>query len=105
MDLVLLSNDTIQPTTYIAKDKDEHFIQSNHLNLKFAPQNYRVWGDVSTVSTSDVEYVAQAYAEVILTKFSLKAGRQEINFDDHRIFGSLDWAMQGKEVMMLHCCK
>ncbi|MCB0659357.1 MAG: hypothetical protein KDC04_00380 [Saprospiraceae bacterium] len=94
-----LSNDTIQPATYIAQRTRMNILyKSNHLNLKFAPQNYRVWGDVSTVSTSDVgNALHEAYAEVIFNKkFSLKAGRQEIALDDHRIFGSLDWAMQGR---------
>ena len=27
---------------------------------------------------------------------SVKAGRQEIIYDDHRIFGNVDWAQQGR---------
>ena len=29
-------------------------------------------------------------------KFSIKAGRQEIIYDDQRIFGNVDWAQQGR---------
>ena len=29
-------------------------------------------------------------------KFAFKVGRQEINYDDARIFGNVDWAMQAR---------
>ncbi|MGK0390736.1 MAG: hypothetical protein ACI94Y_003496 [Maribacter sp.] len=39
----------------------------------------------------------KAWASVLLNdKFSLKAGRQEIIYGDHRIFGSVDWAQQAR---------
>jgi hypothetical protein len=39
----------------------------------------------------------QAWAEVILNKqLALKFGRQEISYDDQRVFGNVDWAQQAR---------
>lgn len=72
---------------------------SETFNAYFSLQNVRVWGDVATLATSDKNGTAihQAWAEVFLNKqFSLKFGRQEISYDDQRIFGSVDWAQQAR---------
>ncbi|MCB0806476.1 MAG: alginate export family protein [Bacteroidales bacterium] len=82
--------------------------QRTRLNLKYADdwfkiglslQNVGVWGETGTLSSSDVNGIAlhEAWGEILFSKkFSLKAGRQEIIYDDHRIFGSVDWAQQGR---------
>jgi hypothetical protein len=81
--------------------------QRSRLNFKYKNdkvklgiifQNIRVWGDVSTLATDDkAAALHEAWAEVILSKkFSIKAGRQEIIYDDHRIFGSVAWAQQAR---------
>jgi hypothetical protein len=61
-------------------------------------QNVRVWGDVGTLSSDDeATALHQAWAEAIMSKkVSLKLGRQEIVYDDHRIFGSVGWAQQAR---------
>lgn len=62
-------------------------------------QDVRVWGDVPQLNFSDVNgtSVHEAWAEVDLNKFlSLRAGRQEIAYDDQRIFGGVDWTQQGR---------
>ena len=66
-------------------------------------QNTRVWGDVSTLAAQDNvspgvgSTVHQAWADVKLAKnFSLKLGRQEIVYDDSRIFGNVGWAQQAR---------
>lgn len=62
-------------------------------------QNVRVWGEVSSLSVSDKNGTAihEAWAELMLSKqFSLKFGRQEINYDDQRIFGNVGWAQQAR---------
>ena len=61
-------------------------------------QNVRVWGDVSTLSSDDnATALHEAWAVAILNeKVSLKLGRQEIVYDDHRIFGSVGWAQQAR---------
>jgi len=97
-------------STIFPKDaKAANFIsQRSRLGLKFANdkfkvgfsiQNVGVWGETGTMSKSDVNGTAvhEAWGEILFSKiFSFKAGRQEIIYDDHRIFGSVDWAQQGR---------
>jgi len=61
-------------------------------------QNVRVWGDVGTLSSRDLgNSFHQAWAEVKLAKkIALKLGRQEIVYDDSRIFGNAGWAQQAR---------
>ncbi|HIP48576.1 MAG TPA: hypothetical protein EYG92_06375 [Lutibacter sp.] len=61
-------------------------------------QNIRVWGDVSTLSSDDsATALHEAWAEVnLINNLSVKLGRQEIVYDDHRIFGSVGWAQQAR---------
>ena len=73
--------------------------KSEKLKVYFSLQNVRVWGDVATLSPSDKNGVAfhQAWAEYFFNpKISMKLGRQEIIYDDHRIFGSVGWAQQAR---------
>jgi hypothetical protein len=65
----------------------------------FSIQNVGVWGETGTLSSEDVNgtMVHEAWGEILFSKkFSVKAGRQEIIYDDHRIFGSVNWAQQGR---------
>lgn len=65
----------------------------------FAVQNVSVWGDVSTLSPSDKNGTSfhQMYGVYHFTpRFAMKLGRQEISYDDLRIFGSVDWAQQAR---------
>ena len=66
--------------------------------LKVSPQNVRTWGDVATTSKTDLNNAFhEAYGEIKLEEqFSFKLGRQEINYDDARIFGNVDWTMQAR---------
>ena len=74
-----------------------NFIQDK-IKLGVSLQNVRVWGDVSTLSANDnATALHEAWAEAILSdNFSLKLGRQEIVYDDSRIFGNVGWAQQGR---------
>ncbi len=73
--------------------------KSDRFNIFFAIQNVSVWGDVSTLSPSSKNGIAfhEAWAEYFFNdKFSMKLGRQEISYDDQRIFGSVGWAQQAR---------
>lgn len=72
--------------------------KNEKLKLKIVMQNIRVWGDVGTLSSDDkTSALHEAWAEAILnTKTSFKLGRQEISYDDQRIFGSVGWAQQAR---------
>ena len=68
------------------------------MEFKVIYQNVRVWGDVSTLASDDqASALHEAWATYILNKkVSFKFGRQEIVYDDHRIFGSVGWAQQAR---------
>jgi hypothetical protein len=72
-------------------------------------QDVRVWGqDGSTINrtTMDVNdgfLVHEAWTELslvdtgkVIKNFSLKIGRQELNYDDARLLGNLDWLQQAR---------
>jgi len=72
--------------------------KNKKINLRVKVQNVRVWGDVATMSVDDNAISFQeAWAEAVLSdKISFKLGRQEISYDDERIFGSVNWAQQAR---------
>jgi hypothetical protein len=73
--------------------------KSEKYRIYISLQDVRTWGSVANnaVDTKGLLSVAEAYGELFLSKqFTLKAGRQIISYDDDRIFGSLDWAMQAR---------
>lgn len=62
-------------------------------------QDIRTWGNTShlAIDNSGNLSIHEAYAELNLSaKSSLKMGRQELAYDEDRILGSLDWAMQAR---------
>ncbi len=63
-------------------------------------QDVRVWGDTRQILDNDVNnnlQLAYAWVELMFgTGWSTKVGRQAISYDDQRIFGGLDWALQGR---------
>lgn len=72
-------------------------------------QDVRVWGqDASTINRTSTEatnglLLHEAWGEIMLLdtlssiqNFSLKAGRQEIAYDDQKVLGSLDWLQQAR---------
>lgn len=70
-----------------------------NLDFYISLQDVRVWGDVPQLNTSDKNGLAihQAWAKIKLdSDFALKLGRQEIVYDDSRIFGNVAWAQQAR---------
>lgn len=61
-------------------------------------QDVRTWGDLPQLSTAnDKITLHQAWLELkVIKDINLKAGRQEIIYDDARLFGNVDWAQQGR---------
>ena len=69
------------------------------LNFYVSIQDVRIWGDVPQLNTTDNNglNLHQAWAEILLdSNYSLKLGRQEIIYDDRRIFGNVGWAQQAR---------
>ncbi len=61
-------------------------------------QDVRTWGSTSQLNTTDgFTSLHEGWGQYFFTsKFSLKAGRQEVVYDDERIFGGVNWTMQGR---------
>lgn len=109
---------TLQTSGY----KDAAFIsQRTRLTLEYksskvlfhtSVQDVRLWGqDASTITAADGNKLSlhEAWAEIILSNkkdtsfkispvdyFAIKAGRQELVYDDERLLGNLDWTQQGR---------
>lgn len=83
-------------------------VQRTRLNFDFTNewiktsivlQDVRRWGNQSQLVQNEdyATSIHQAWAEVLFTpEFSLKAGRQELVYDDSRIFGNVGWAQQAR---------
>ena len=72
---------------------------SSGVNVKLVLQDVRIWGSQPQLVTNEdyATSVHEAWAEVFLAEnVSLKAGRQELVYDDHRIFGNVGWAHQAR---------
>lgn len=61
-------------------------------------QDVRVWGSQSQLNKTDgLSSVHEAWGEYFFTKkFSAQLGRQEIVYDDERIWGGVNWTQQGR---------
>ncbi len=73
--------------------------KNDYLNFYLSVQDIRVWGDVRQLNSADRNGfgVHQAWGELLFTpEFSLKLGRQVLNYDDQRIFGEVAWAQQAR---------
>ncbi len=94
-----LINDDTDGSNFVSQRTRLNFnFKQEKIKLGISLQNVRVWGDVSTLSSDDnATALHEAWAEAILSdKISLKLGRQEIVYDDHRIFGNVGWAQQAR---------
>ena len=92
--------DATDAATFVSQRSRLNFnYSSEKLQAFIALQNVRVWGDVNTLSATDINGTAlhEAWAKAILNQqFSIKIGRQEVIYDDQRIFGKVDWAQTGR---------
>ncbi|MCF8218041.1 MAG: alginate export family protein [Bacteroidales bacterium] len=72
---------------------------TDKIKTKLVLQDVRLWGSQPQLVANE-DYgvsVHEAWAEAFFTdNISLKAGRQEVVYDDHRIFGNVGWAQQGR---------
>jgi len=72
---------------------------SNKTQYYVSLQDVRVWGNQPqlVVNQGVSTGVHQAWAKVILNpQWAMKLGRQEIAYDDQRIFGNVGWAQQAR---------
>ncbi|VAW20676.1 hypothetical protein MNBD_BACTEROID01-753 [hydrothermal vent metagenome] len=73
--------------------------QTEGVKTKLVLQDVRNWGGQAQLVTNEdfATSVHEAWAEVFFAPgLSLKAGRQELIYDDHRIFGNVGWTQQAR---------
>jgi hypothetical protein len=69
------------------------------VSTRLVLQDVRYWGSQPQLVANEDYAVSihEAWAELMLSPgFSLRAGRQELVYDDHRIFGNVAWAHQAR---------
>ncbi len=87
------------PAGFIAhRARLEASYKIDRLNFFMSVQDVRTWGSTSTANISDgFLSVHEAWAEVSFGEYwNLKLGRQELNYDNARFLGNLDWALQAR---------
>jgi len=95
-----LATDDMNPAFFIeqrARLNLDYF--SPGYQLKIVLQDVRTWGNEPQLVNDDGKWttIHQAWAKVFFSeKFAVKLGRQEINYDDERIFGPVGWAQQAR---------
>ena len=90
-------------------DPAAFMIQRSRLNLNYSTkklefvvsaQDVSTWGDTQQLAVGNGNNsfsFFQAWAALKLSSFwTVKLGRQTISYDDQRIFGEVDWTMQGR---------
>ncbi len=72
--------------------------KNKDVKTKLVLQDIRVWGSQPQVNKTDgLTSVHEAWADIGLTdEWSMKLGRQEVFYDDERIFGRSRWAQQAR---------
>ncbi len=80
--------------------------QRSRLNLDYKDKNFkvflsvqdvRVWGDEEQLKDQSSLALHEAWGELLLSeKVSLKVGRQELVYDDHRLLGNVNWVQQAR---------
>ena len=92
--------DDTKPANFISqRTRLNGFFANKNFKAYVSLQDVRVWGDVNQLNTRDVNgfSVHEAWGQIFFGDVvSLKIGRQEIIYDDHRIFGSVNWAQQAR---------
>lgn len=95
----LFSKDA-DPATFVSQRTRLNFgYTTEKLQFYLSAQDVRIWGNAPQLNTADANGFSlhEAWAQVTFAKnLSLKMGRQELVYDDERIFGNVNWAQQGR---------
>lgn len=69
---------------------------SNRLNMAFAVQDLRIWGEQNPKGTEGTLQVFEAWVEPRITpEWSVKVGRQRLSYDNQRLFSENNWRIGG----------
>ena len=92
--------DTVQDPAFSIGQRARLQATYTHDKVSFfvSVQDIRTWGSTSQTNTTDgFLSVHEAWSEIKLdTSWTLKLGRQELNYDNARFLGNLDWALQAR---------
>ena len=93
--------DDAEPAAFVTQRSRLNFAYGTEwLSAFISVQDVSTWGDTRQILPSDNNdsfSLFQAWVELKVDEhWSTKLGRQVIAYDDQRIFGGLDWAMQGR---------
>lgn len=95
-----LSDSAMSPGAFVDQRTRINFdYKKDKIEFKVALQDIRIWGNQSQLVNNEDFGVSvhEAYGIAHMTDaWSLKFGRQELVYDDHRIFGNVDWAQQAR---------
>lgn len=95
-----LFSDNVDAANYVSqRTRLNGYFKNEMFSAYLSLQDVRVWGDVNQLNVSDVNGLAvhEAWGQIKFCKvLSLKVGRQEINYDDQRMFGAVGWAQQAR---------
>ena len=67
--------------------------------FRLSLQDVRLWGEIPQIFKQEDgnTFISEAWGQYFLNdKFSIKAGRQIISYDNQRFLGGLEWAQQGR---------
>ncbi len=69
-----------------------------NLEVYISAQDVRTWGETSSTASKNQNFILnEAWANYQFSeRFALKLGRQILSYDNERLIGALDWAMQGR---------
>ncbi|MCJ8166582.1 alginate export family protein [Pontibacter sp. E15-1] len=73
--------------------------RADRLRLRMSLQDVRIWGSTNQIYKTDPSLLNlyEAYGEYSLTpRLAVRVGRQELDYDNARFLGNLDWAQQGR---------
>lgn len=87
------------PAAFIAhRARLQAMYEMENFTFYMSVQDVRVWGSTPQIKASDnFLSVHEAWAQAKLGKnWQIKLGRQELNYDNFRFLGNLDWALQAR---------
>ena len=71
--------------------------ERKNLSMKIAAQHTGIWHDGGQKNTTGKIALHEAWAKMTFGKgFFAQVGRQELSYDDERLFGAHDWASTGR---------
>ncbi|WP_396601287.1 alginate export family protein [Algibacter sp. R77976] len=93
--------DNAEPGAFVVQRSRLNFKYSlDKLDVMMSIQDVSTWGDTRQIDATDSNNsfsLFQAWIEYRVNEnWSTKLGRQVLSYDDQRILGGLDWAMQGR---------